>query len=201
MPKAWWLLALPFVAGAFLPLQAGINGQLAKQVSSVMSAALVSFLVGTLALLAVVLIQRELPTFEALKGVSWWQWSGGLLGAVFIATAAFVSPRIGALLFMTLVLAGQLSMALMLDHFGWAGYREAPISIGKLAGLALIIGGVREWRGRPRSYFDLALRASRRARSTSGSCSKPMSPAGSSLIASLTRLSSSARARWSRART
>ncbi|MCY1441250.1 putative inner membrane exporter, YdcZ [compost metagenome] len=107
-----------------------------------MSAALVSFLVGTLALLAVVLIQRELPTFEALKGVSWWQWSGGLLGAVFIATAAFVSPRIGALLFMTLVLAGQLSMALMLDHFGWAGYREAPISIGKLAGLALIIGGV-----------------------------------------------------------
>ncbi|QEY65130.1 DMT family transporter [Metapseudomonas lalkuanensis] len=142
MPKAWWLLALPFVAGAFLPLQAGINGQLAKQISSVMSAALVSFLVGTLALLAVVLIQREMPTFEALKGVSWWQWGGGLLGAVFIATAAFAGPRIGALLFMTLVLAGQLSMALMLDHFGWAGYREAPVSIGKLAGLALIIGGV-----------------------------------------------------------
>ncbi len=26
----WWLLCLPFVAGAFLALQAGINGQLAK---------------------------------------------------------------------------------------------------------------------------------------------------------------------------
>ncbi|CAM5263347.1 EamA-like transporter family protein OS=Stutzerimonas stutzeri OX=316 GN=CXK95_03605 PE=4 SV=1 [Stutzerimonas stutzeri] len=24
---AWWLLALPFIAGAFMPLQAGINGQ------------------------------------------------------------------------------------------------------------------------------------------------------------------------------
>lgn len=142
MPKAWWLLALPFVAGAFLPLQAGINGQLAKQISSVMSAALVSFVVGTLALLMVVLIQRELPTLDALKGVGWWQWGGGLLGAVFIATAAFAGPRIGALLFMTLVLAGQLSMALTLDHFGWAGYREAPISVGKMAGLALIIGGV-----------------------------------------------------------
>ncbi|MDH4611754.1 DMT family transporter [Pseudomonas sp. BN102] len=142
MPKAWWLLALPFVAGAFLPLQAGINGQLAKQISSVMSAALVSFVVGTVALLAVVLLQRELPSLDALKGLSWWQWSGGLLGAVFIATAAFAGPRIGALLFMVLVLAGQLSMALTLDHFGWAGYREAPISAGKLAGLALIIGGV-----------------------------------------------------------
>lgn len=142
MPKAWWLLALPFVAGAFLPLQAGINGQLAKQVSSVMSAALISFLVGTLALLAVVLALREVPTLDAVRGVSWWHWCGGLLGAVFIATAAFAGPRIGALLFMALVLAGQLAMALTLDHFGWAGYREAPISIGKLAGLALIIGGV-----------------------------------------------------------
>ncbi|MFZ6046223.1 DMT family transporter [Pseudomonas sp. CR3202] len=142
MPKAWWLLALPFIAGAFLPLQAGINGQLAKQISSVMSAALVSFAVGTAALLAVVLVQRELPTLEAFRGLSWWQWGGGLLGAVFIATAAFAAPRIGALLFMTLVLAGQLSMALTLDHFGWAGFREAPVSLGKLGGLALIIGGI-----------------------------------------------------------
>ncbi|WP_044873919.1 DMT family transporter [Pseudomonas sp. LFM046] len=142
MPKAWWLLALPFIAGSFLPLQAGINGQLAKQISSVMSAALVSFLVGTVALLAVVLMQRELPTLDALKGLSWWQWSGGLLGAFFIATAAFAGPRIGALLFMALVLAGQLGMALLLDHFGWAGYREAPVSVGKLAGLVLIIGGI-----------------------------------------------------------
>ncbi|OEC38144.1 hypothetical protein A7D27_23005 [Pseudomonas sp. 1D4] len=142
MPNAWWLLALPFVAGSFLPLQAGINGQLARQVSSVMSAALISLLVGTVALFIVATAQRELPSFTVLKGLTWWHWSGGLLGAVFIATAAFAGPRIGALLFMTLVLAGQLSMALALDHFGWAGYREAPISVGKLAGLGLIIAGV-----------------------------------------------------------
>lgn len=142
MPNAWWLLALPFVAGSFLPLQAGINGQLARQVSSVMSAALISFLVGTVALFIVAATQRELPSLAALKGLTWWHWSGGLLGAVFIATAAFAGPRIGALLFMVLVLAGQLSMALALDHFGWAGYREAPISLGKLAGLGLIVAGV-----------------------------------------------------------
>ena len=76
----WWLLALPFVAGACLPLQAGINGQLAKQVSSVLAAALVSFAVGTLALLILVLAQRELPNIGALKGLTWWHWSGGLLG-------------------------------------------------------------------------------------------------------------------------
>lgn len=34
----WWLFVLPLLAGACLPLQAGINGQLAKQVSSVLAA-------------------------------------------------------------------------------------------------------------------------------------------------------------------
>jgi transporter family-2 protein len=111
----WWLLALPFVAGACLPLQAGINGQLAKQVSS---------------------------TLSALKGMTWWHWSGGLLGAFFIFIAAFAGPRIGALLLMALVLVGQLSMALTLDHFGWAGFREAPVSLGKIGGLLLIVAGI-----------------------------------------------------------
>ncbi|GGU59833.1 hypothetical protein GCM10009504_15950 [Pseudomonas laurentiana] len=139
---AWWLLCLPFVAGAFLPLQAGINGQLAKQVSSVLAAALISFGVGTVALLALVLLQREMPGFNALKSLTWWHWCGGLLGAFFITTAAFAGPRIGALLFMALVLAGQLAMALTLDHFGWAGFREAPASLGKVAGLLLVLAGV-----------------------------------------------------------
>lgn len=138
----WWLLALPLLAGALMPLQAGINGQLANNLSSVMSAALVSFVVGTLALLAIVIVQRDLPTLGALKSLSWWHLGGGLMGAFFIATAAFTGPRIGAMLFMSLILAGQMVMALLLDHQGWAGFREAPISLGKLAGVALIIGGV-----------------------------------------------------------
>lgn len=138
----WWMLALPLVAGAFLPLQAGINGQLAKQVSSVLAAAFISFAVGGLALLLMVLVQREALSFAALKGLTWWHWCGGLLGAFFIATAAFAGPRVGALLFMVLVIAGQLGMALLLDHFGWAGFRQAPISLGKVAGLLLIVAGI-----------------------------------------------------------
>ncbi|AYC34477.1 DMT family transporter [Pseudomonas cavernae] len=138
----WWLLALPLVAGACLPLQAGINGQLAKHVSSVLAAGLISFTVGSLALLLVVLVQREAPSFGLLRGVSWWQWCGGFLGVFFIVTAAFAGPRVGALLFMALVIAGQLGMALTLDHFGWAGFREAPISAGKLLGVLAIGVGI-----------------------------------------------------------
>ncbi|MNE66549.1 hypothetical protein D3C80_1621050 [compost metagenome] len=138
----WWLLILPLIAGTCLPLQAGINGQLAKQVSSVLAAAMISFMVGTAGLIALTLWQRELPTFAALRGLNWWHWCGGFLGMFFIFIAAYSAPRIGALMFMVLVLAGQLGMAMTLDHFGWAGFREAPVSAMKVGGLALIAAGI-----------------------------------------------------------
>lgn len=138
----WWLLALPFVAGAALPLQAGLNGTLARQLSSVFAASLISFGVGTLILLVLTLSQREMPGLGALRSLDGWLWCGGLLGVLFIATAAFAGPRIGALLFMALVLAGQLTAATLLDHFGWAGFRQSSITLGKLAGLGLVFAGV-----------------------------------------------------------
>jgi transporter family-2 protein len=142
-PQIYWsLLAMAFVSGALMPLQAGINGLLAKEVSSVLNAATVSFLVGTMALLALALFQRDTVSIESLKNLHWWHWAGGLLGAFFVFTAAFVAPRIGALLFMVLVLLGQLSSAVFLDHQGWVGYKEIPINFGKIAGLLLILGGI-----------------------------------------------------------
>lgn len=142
-PQIYWsLLAMAFVSGALMPLQAGINGLLAKEVSSVLNAATISFLVGTVALLILALWQRDAVSIGSLKGLHWWHWAGGLLGAFFVFTAAFVAPRIGALLFMALVLLGQLSSAVFLDHQGWVGFKEVPISLGKIAGLLLILSGI-----------------------------------------------------------
>ena len=137
-----WLIALALLAGAMLPLQAGINGQLAKSVDSVLAAAMISFVVGTLTLLSLVLWTRELPAIEGMRQLHWWHWLGGVMGALFIATAAYAAPRTGALVFMLVVLAGQMSMAMLLDHFGWAGYRESPVSPAKLAGLGLVVAGI-----------------------------------------------------------
>ena len=142
-PQIYWsLLVMAFVSGALMPLQAGINGLLAKEVSSVLNAATISFLVGTAALLILALWQRDAVSIGSLKGLHWWHWAGGLLGAFFVFTAAFVAPRIGALLFMALVLLGQLSSAVFLDHQGWVGFKEMPINLGKIAGLLLILSGI-----------------------------------------------------------
>ncbi|MDH0894770.1 MULTISPECIES: DMT family transporter [unclassified Pseudomonas] len=61
-----------------------------------------------------------------------------------VLAASLVSFAVGgaALLLLALVLAGQLGMALLLDHHGWAGFRESPLTLGKVLGLALIVGGI-----------------------------------------------------------
>jgi len=138
----WWILLLPFLAGSLVPLQAGVNGQLARHLGSVLAAGFISFVVGTLALLVLVLASRELPGVSTLRAVQWWQWVGGLFGAFFIVSSAFAAPRTGAALFMALLFAGQLSMSFLLDHFGWAGFRQSPLSPGKIAGLLLIVAGI-----------------------------------------------------------
>ncbi len=142
-PNLFWLLLLmAFVSGAVMPVQAGINSLLARELSSTLAAATISFIVGTCALLVIMLVQRETPGLGGFKNLSWWHWSGGLMGAFFVFTAAFAAPRIGALLFMALVLAGQMSSALLLDHQGWIGFREAAINPGKILGLLCIVLGV-----------------------------------------------------------
>ena len=138
----WFFLLMAFLAGALMPVQAGINSLLAQEVSSTLTAATISFLVGTVALIALLIIQRENVPFASLRQLQWWHWAGGLMGAYFVFTAAFAAPRLGALLFMALVLVGQMSSALLLDHQGWIGFRESSLTLGKLLGMVCIGVGV-----------------------------------------------------------
>lgn len=59
MLTVWLFFTMAFLAGAFMPVQAGINGLLARELSSTLTAATISFLMGSLGLLVVLLLQRQ----------------------------------------------------------------------------------------------------------------------------------------------
>ena len=137
------LALLALVIGAVLPLQAGINAQLRGALGHPVTTALVSFLVGTLALAVVCLVLRvPVPTSAALSRSAGWHWTGGLLGAVYIAAAVVLAPRLGATALVALVVTGQLVASLALDHFGWVGYPHRPVDAPRLLGVALLVAGV-----------------------------------------------------------
>jgi len=122
-------LLLALLAGAMLSVQTGVNVQLRAAVGEPVAAALASFLVGTLGLGVLVLMSRvPVPIATAWQRSEWWQWIGGLLGACYIVVA--------------IVVAGQMLGSLLLDHYGWVGFAEHPVSPLRLLGAALIVGGV-----------------------------------------------------------
>jgi transporter family-2 protein len=139
----WTYLLFAFVAGAVLPFQAGINAELAGWVNSPMRAAFVSFVVGALVLLVVAaLVFKPLPSWTRLGDAPWWVWIGGALGAFYVAGSIVSAPRLGAATLIALIVAGQSLASLLVDHFGWVGFAENPISPGRIGGMVLIAAGV-----------------------------------------------------------
>ncbi|ORJ62953.1 DMT family transporter [Geothermobacter hydrogeniphilus] len=136
-------LLMALAAGISIPTQAGINAQLNLFTRSPVLAATVSFAVGTLTLVVYALLARTpLPSPASLSGHPWWIWTGGILGAFFVASTVVLAPRLGASTMVVLVLAGQMIASLLLDHYGWLGYPVHPVSVGRIAGVALVCIGV-----------------------------------------------------------
>jgi transporter family-2 protein len=141
MRSLTWILGI--VAGFGLTAQVGMNSQLRKVLQSANLAALISFTVGTIALIGLIMAMRTpLPARETLVSVPLWAWFGGLLGAFYVATSTIVAAELGATTLLGLALLGQLLTALVVDHFGWLGLPENPITWTRVAGVALLGAGV-----------------------------------------------------------
>lgn len=137
-------LALALVIGCLIPLQAAINSRLRDHLDhSTLLASLVSFGVGTLALAAMVVVTGQ--RWQGLAGVGeakGWQLTGGLLGAVFVFATTLLAPKIGLAKMVALVIAGQVLMSLVADHYGWIGLAVREISPVRALGAALVVVGV-----------------------------------------------------------
>ena len=134
---------LGLACGFGLTVQVAMNSQLRKFLQNANSAALVSFLVGSLALLALVVGTRApLPARDTLAAVPVWAWFGGLLGAFYVASSTVIAAELGATTLLALALAGQLATALVIDHYGWLGMPVNPISLTRITGVLLLGAGV-----------------------------------------------------------
>lgn len=134
---------LAFAAGMALTIQVGINSTLRRGLGNPGMATLVSFLVGIVGLTLFLLLTRtSLPTRAAIASVPAWAWFGGLVGAFYVATTVIVGPRLGSATLLALVVLGQLLASLVIDHFGWIGFPQHPISTLRILGAIMLFGGV-----------------------------------------------------------
>src|SRR3954470_17494009 len=109
MSSIYFYILLALLAGTMMPTQAAINNKLAVMVDSPILAAFFSFFVGTVGLLAYVLISGvPLGNLASAKNAPASAWIGGLLGAFFVTSTVVLVPRLGVAMTFSLIIAGQM---------------------------------------------------------------------------------------------
>jgi transporter family-2 protein len=141
MMANYWPHLLAMLVGGALTVQVGMNATLARVIGSPLWAAAVSFVVGLLALVAFAVVAGSRASTGSFGQVPAWAWMGGLLGAVYVASVTILGPRLGGMTMVALVIAGQLTVALVVDQFGILGYPQIAVTPTRLLGAALLLAG------------------------------------------------------------
>lgn len=132
LPATSALFVLPLLAGIGTGFQQAVNGRVKNASGSALSATFVNFALGTATLGLVTLLLLPLTGPGTLSATNWWLWTGGLIGAVFIAIQVTTVGIIGVLGLGVTLISGQLVGSIVLDLI-------APVATSDV-GLATVIG-------------------------------------------------------------
>lgn len=138
------LMVITFFVGAIIPIQAILNARLGRQIGGSLMGAFMSFFTGTIALfiLNILVSSQVIINLKQTVAGPWYIWLGGLIGAVFVGYITWINQQQGVALTFALVIAGQLFISLLIDHFGLFGSAIRTITLEKIAGVILIIAGI-----------------------------------------------------------
>ncbi len=137
----YYLLAI--LCGIGTSIQSGVNSELRKSLNHPLLAAIISFGSGFVVLLTLYpfFSKSPLPSLASVRGISVWQFTGGLLGAFYVTSVIMSIQKIGSANMTTLIVGSQLLMAVVLDHFGWLGFQQQPLNIWRILGILFIVFG------------------------------------------------------------
>jgi transporter family-2 protein len=127
-------------AGGLIALQAPINAGLGKATGD-LAAARISFMVGTAALLLIVVVSGKAGGISHATDVRWYYLLGGLLGAIYVANALVAVSSIGAGGVAAATVAGQLTASVVADRLGILGLEQVALSPLRILGVALLLVG------------------------------------------------------------
>lgn len=135
-------VALVALAGLLVGAQPPVNARLSRDVGSLQAAAF-SFIVGTVALVAIAsLTKGGLGALSNVGRVPWWGFIGGLLGAVYVTVSLLTVKTLGVSGLTATVITGQLAAAVVIDRFGLLGIARQHIGWTRVLGLVLLVAGV-----------------------------------------------------------
>ena len=137
------LVAFVALMGFLLAVQPLLNARVGGTLGHPVYGALLSVALSTLTLALLALVMRlPWPQVRGLPHLPSWTLIGGVIGAFVVLSALLATPRLGAATTVALFIAGQLTAAIAIDHFGWLGVPRHAIDLPRALGVACLVAGV-----------------------------------------------------------
>jgi transporter family-2 protein len=131
------------VIGGVVTTQAPLNSQLGRTVGG-LHASVVALGVSFLALLTLAALTDGIGGLRRIGDAPWHvAIGGGLAGALYVGSIVWTVRALGVGGLTALTIAGQLGVAIVIDHFGWLGVERSPITLAKVTGVLLL--GLGTW--------------------------------------------------------
>jgi len=127
---------LGLLGGVAVGLQGPISGAMSQRLGPV-SSSLIIHLSGAV-ISAVVLLLLGGPELREWRSVPRFYWLTGAFGLFLFISLSVTLPRIGAANATALLIAAQLVLALVIDHYGWFGVAQQSITATRVLGVALL---------------------------------------------------------------
>lgn len=141
--KSEYMLIASVAAGGLLTLQGVINSHLGKLLQHPLHASFISFLVGVVTItLALLAFRASFPKVADMTSVPWYLYVGGALGVVYVTAVLLFVPKLGAANVIMAVFMGQMAASLAIDHYALLGVPQIRLDITRVAGCAMMMGGL-----------------------------------------------------------
>jgi transporter family-2 protein len=136
------LYVLTMFLGVILAVHLAMNGKVGSVLNNARVGNALFWCIGAIGAIAIGLTGWQNGALGPLKQVSPVLLTAGVLGACLVFAIAWLIPQVGAGSVMITLLAGQVLGGLIMSHYGWLGSPVQPVTLTKIAGVVVMIGGV-----------------------------------------------------------
>lgn len=137
------LVIAAVVVGALIPIQSAAHAGTARYLGDVSYAVFLSFAIGLVLVSAYILIKKPAMAHGALSlDFPKYILLGGCISVIYTIAITYLSPRLGVGNTLFIIVLGQVSVSLLVDHFGIMGAVKQELTPARVLGVALILSGV-----------------------------------------------------------
>ena len=140
MESIIFIVIIGLIGGVAVGIQAPLSSMLTQRLG-VMESIFIVHIGGALVALIPLAIYGG-GKLANWRSIPWYALCAGVFGLVVIFSVSYMIPRIGVATALIILLAGQLFIGTMLDHFGLFGASVRPLDTTRVLGLSVVLVGV-----------------------------------------------------------